>query len=121
MRAVITGDITALEAATVALVVAPPLSPRAKGFVTRLQGVTGDAGREAEALRHAVAAKEEAHAAKEAAHAVTLERERLAAQLAMQRDRAHVAASLTADITSPEEALAVLERVRKLLQEERPT
>jgi hypothetical protein len=86
---------------------APALSPRAKGFVTRLQGVTGDAGREAEALRLAMAAKEEAHAA-------TLERERLAAQLAMQRDRALMAASLTADV---EEALAVLARVRSLLQE----
>ena len=135
MRAFIPGDITALEAATVALVVAPPLSPRAKGFVTRLQGVTGDAGRETEAFRLAMEAQEKVHtmtvererlamAAREELHAVqlqaTVERERLAAQLAMQRDKAHLVASLTAGVASAEDALAVLASVRAVLQEGPP-
>jgi hypothetical protein len=86
------------------------VSPRSRGFVNRLQGVTGDVGREAEASRLAMAAKEEVNA-------LAVERERLATQLAlMQRDKAHLAASLTANVTTVEEAQAVLTRALAMLQ-----
>ena len=143
VRAVATGDVALLEEAAQAAApssssssaAAAVVSPRSRGLMARLQVVTGDAGREAEAFRLAMEAQGKvltmtvererlAMAAREELHAVqlqaTVERERLAAQLAMQRDKAHLVASLTAGVASAEDALAVLASVRAVLQEGPP-